>query len=51
MNMTKERVTHTIDENVSKKFNKLTKENAINKSALIELLITQWIKNREDGKK
>lgn len=46
--MAKERVTHTIDVNLSKEFNKLTEENAINKSALIEKLISNWIKKNKN---
>lgn len=48
--MAKERITHTVDESVSKKFNELTKKGAINKSALIEKMITQWIKKQENEK-
>lgn len=48
--MAKERITHTINENVSKEFNKLTKENAINKSALVEKLISNWIKKNKNEK-
>jgi len=48
--MAKERVTHTIEEDVSKEFNKLTKEKAINKSALIEKLVSSWIKKTKDEK-
>ncbi len=47
MNNYKERVTHTIDFDLSKKFNKITKDNAINKSALIEKLIKKWIIEHE----
>lgn len=47
--MAKERVTHTIDSEISKEFNELTKENAINKSALIEKMIKEWIKNNKNS--
>lgn len=45
--MAKERVTHTIDKTVADNFNKISKENAINKSALVEKLIKNWIKEQE----
>jgi len=38
---------YTLDENLIKEFNKKAKENAINKSALIELLIKKWLKENE----
>lgn len=38
---------YTLDDNIIKKFNQITKEKAINKSALIELLIKKWLKENE----
>lgn len=40
---TKVKVNFTINKNTSNEFNVLSKEKAINKSGLIELLITNWI--------
>lgn len=44
--MSKTRVTYTIDEVVSKKFNEVAAASCINKSAMIELIIVDFI-NRE----
>lgn len=34
----------TISESINEAFTKISKENAINKSALIEILLTDWIR-------
>lgn len=41
---TKTKVNYSIDNEVSKKFNTLSKEKSINKSSLIEGFIKKWIK-------
>lgn len=41
----KDRVLFTIDKEVNKKLKELSKKNSINKSALINNLISQWIEN------
>lgn len=49
----KVRVNYTVSEKVVKQFTKAVKENAINRSALIEILITKWLeqfKKEEHGK-
>jgi len=40
---TKKRVDYSIDQKTIDKFDKIAKEKAINKSALIEILIKEWI--------
>tara|TARA_R110000851_G_scaffold203884_1_gene355792 strand:+ start:418 stop:588 length:171 start_codon:yes stop_codon:yes gene_type:complete len=45
--MSKKRVSYHIAEQVLKEFNSVAKNNAINKSALIELLIKKWIEDKE----
>jgi len=42
--LTKTRVNYSIDKEIIKEFDKLSKEKAINKSGLIELFIKNWIK-------
>lgn len=46
---TKKRVDYSIDKETIEKFNKISKERAINKSGLVELLINQWIKKQEEN--
>jgi hypothetical protein len=39
----KTKVTYSIDTNIKNDYDKKTKEKALNKSALIELLIKEWL--------
>lgn len=39
------KANYNINKSILKEFNKLTKERAINKSGLIELIMTTWIEN------
>lgn len=41
----KDRVLFTIDKEVNEKLKKLSKKNSINKSALINNLISQWVED------
>jgi metal-responsive CopG/Arc/MetJ family transcriptional regulator len=45
--MSKKRVSYHIAEQVLKDFDSVAKNNAINKSALIELLIKKWIEDKD----
>lgn len=45
----KKRSAYNISEEVLNKFDKLTDERAINRSALIEILMSNWIKKCDDG--
>lgn len=45
--MSKKRVSYHIAEQVLKEFDSVAKNNAINKSALIELLIKKWMEDKE----
>ncbi len=47
---TKVKSNYNISESVLKKFNKTTKEKAINKSGLIEILMIEWLNQNNDGK-
>jgi metal-responsive CopG/Arc/MetJ family transcriptional regulator len=49
--MKKERITHTVDKKVVEDFNRITKLNSINKSALIENLIKKWIKDEMEKRR
>ena len=40
---TKKRVDYSINKEIVQEFNKISKKKAINKSALIELMISEWI--------
>tara|TARA_Y100001958_G_C21238767_1_gene565897 strand:- start:3138 stop:3308 length:171 start_codon:yes stop_codon:yes gene_type:complete len=44
--MSKKRVSYHIAEQVLKEFDSVAKNNAINKSALIEILIKKWMEDR-----
>jgi metal-responsive CopG/Arc/MetJ family transcriptional regulator len=44
--MAKTTVSFTVDQNVAKEFNKYADENAINKSALVEKLIKEYLKKK-----
>lgn len=39
------KANYNINKSILKEFNELTKERAINKSGLIELIMTTWIEN------
>lgn len=43
----KTRITHTVDNNISKKFDEITKKKGFNKSKVVQLLIEKWIKENE----
>jgi metal-responsive CopG/Arc/MetJ family transcriptional regulator len=43
----RKRITFTIDENVVKIFNEYTDEKCINRSRLVERLMTDWLKEPE----
>jgi hypothetical protein len=45
--LTKIKVNYSISKNVIEEFNKVAKENAINKSGLIELFIKEWTQNNK----
>lgn len=40
--LTKVKVNYSIDKNVIREFNEISKKKAINKSGMIELLIKDW---------
>lgn len=45
----KTKANYNISESVLKEFGKITKEKAINKSGLIEILICEWLKTTKNG--
>lgn len=45
--MNKKKVTYNISKYVLEEFNKITHNSAVNKSRIIELLISEWIKNKK----
>lgn len=45
---TKKNINLTIDEKTWKEFSKIAKENAINKSQLIDLYLKRWIEKNRD---
>jgi len=45
--LTKIKVNYSVDKNLIEKFNKVAKQKAINKSALIELFIKDWVNQQE----
>ncbi len=44
---TKERILYTIDKEILKEFNEITKELAFNRSALVEKFMKNWIKEHK----
>ena len=46
----KTKANYNISESVLKEFSKTTKEKAINKSGLIEILIIEWLKKNKNEK-
>ena len=42
------KANYNISESVLKEFGKITKEKAINKSGLVEILIQEWIKKTKN---
>ncbi len=44
---TKDKVLYTMSKEVSKEFDEIAKEMTINKSALIEKLVKNWIKEQK----
>lgn len=49
-NKTKKMVNYSINKTILKKFDEISMKRAINKSALIELLIKEWIEKTKDNK-
>lgn len=45
---TKIKVNYSVNKDIIKKFDKLTKEKAINKSRLIEIFISEWIEKNKN---
>lgn len=45
----KVKANYNISESVLKEFGKVTKEKAINKSGLIEIMIKDWLKTIQNG--
>ncbi len=44
------KANYNISESVLKEFSKTTKERAINKSGLIEILMIEWLEKNNNGK-
>jgi len=47
----RKKISYTVEESVVEEFNKICKEKAINKSALVELLILDYMRRGTTNKK